>query len=80
MKKFGKPLTLQQRRLLCKTCATADGVLDDYFKLWRKGRELFPSSSDKDELGLTRYIEKGLVPILYQAYKQKFKERKEANK
>lgn len=76
----GTPLTLQQRRLLCKTCATADGALDDYFRLWRKGRELFPTTSESDELALTRYIEKGLAPILLQKFKDKFKERKEANK
>ena len=69
------PLTLQQRRLVCKNVATSEGVLTEYFQIWRKSRELFPE--DK-ELFQTTYIEQKLAKVLYNVYQDR--KRRETNK
>ena len=71
MTKFGKPMTLEQRRLLCKTVATSDGCLDDYFRLWRQGRKLYPANTYASEYSLTCFLEKELAKVLYQNYKKR---------
>jgi len=71
MSKFGKPMTLQQRRLLCKTVATSDGCLEDYFILWRQERKLYPANTYASEYSLTSFLEKELAKVLYKNYQKR---------
>ena len=34
----GKVMTLQERRMLCKTVATSDNCLGDYYRLYRQAK------------------------------------------
>ena len=67
----GTPMTLQQRRMLCKTVATSDGCLNDYFRLWRDGRKLYPANTYASEYSLTCFLEKEVAKVLLKNYKKR---------
>ena len=71
MSKFGKPMTLKQRRMLCKTVATSDNCLGDYYRLFKQGSKLFPANTYASEYSLTCFLEKELAKVLYQNYKKR---------
>ena len=47
----GKVMTLQERRMLCKTVATSDNCLGDYYRLYRLLVKLFPKKKYNFLLG-----------------------------
>ena len=67
----GKVMTLQERRMLCKTVATSDNCLGDYYRLFKQGSKLFPANTYASEYSLTCFLEKELAKVLYQNYKKR---------
>ena len=51
----GKVMTLQERRMLCKTVATSDNCLGDYYRLYRQAKKLYPANSYASEYSLTSF-------------------------
>ena len=67
----GKVMTLQERRMLCKTVATSDNCLGDYYRLYRQAKKLYPANSYASEYSLTSFLEKELAKVLNKNYQQR---------
>ena len=67
----GKVMTLLERRMLCKTVATSDNCLGDYYRLYKQAKKLYPANSYASEYSQTSFLEKELAKVLNNNYKKR---------